>query len=158
MEQKGNPGAVKPEQQGGDRQQKLYDTFVGKGIVMAQAAAKKLKGQEPNPETIANIMVDIGTRIENEGKQHGVEFDLAVKMHGGQNILEALLKMSGMNLPEEQYREVVGRMVGKYLNNAVRSGSMTKEQVAELGQQAQQSGQVQAPAGNQQGILGAQNA
>lgn len=126
-------GNVAPEQQ------EAYDIFVGQGTRLAQGAAKGLQGQA-NPQAIGDAMAGIVERVEAEGAKNGIQFDLAVMLHGAGNILQNLLVLAGVELDEAQTKEAVGHMVGRYLENAVQSGRMTQEQVVQLGQQAEQQG------------------
>ena len=118
-------------------QQELYDIFVGQGTKLASELADTL---EPEPSLIGDTMFEIISKVESEGNKNGAQFDLAVMLHGSQNILSNLLEMAGIELQEEQVKEVVGHMVGKYVDNAVSSGKMTKEEVVQLSEQAKQQG------------------
>jgi hypothetical protein len=86
-------------------------------------------------------MFEIVSRVESEGNKNGVIFDLAVMLHGAQEILTTLLEMSGIELQEDQVKETVGYMVGMYLDNAIETGKMTKEEVVQLSEQAKQQGE-----------------
>lgn len=134
-------GTVTPEQQ------ELYDIFVSQGIKLAGPAADALKGNA-SPEAIGGAMFQIVVRLEAEGKKNGLNFDLAVMLHGAIEILGALLKFAGVSLPEEDQKATIGYLVGMYLNDAMKTGKMSKEQVVQLAQQAEQSQAGQAiPAG-----------
>jgi hypothetical protein len=121
-----------------EKQQELYDIFVGQGINLAAQFADTL---EPDPQLIGQAMFEIVSRVESEGNKNGVIFDLAVMLHGAQEILTTLLEMSGIELQEDQIKETVGYMVGMYLDNAIETGKMTKEEVIQLSEQAKQQGE-----------------
>jgi hypothetical protein len=117
-----------------------YDIFVAQGIKLASAASQKLKGNA-SIDILGNTLFEIVTKIEAEGEKNGVAFDQAVLLHGSNEILAHLIEMSGVDISEEQVKAVVGIAVGKYLNNAVKTGKMTTEEVQQLAQQAQQAQQ-----------------
>jgi hypothetical protein len=133
------PGNVSPEQQ------EAYDIFVGQGTKLAASVAEEIES-EADPKMIADAMLHIINTVESEGEQNGVQFDVVAKLHGSLNILTNLLDMSGVEMPEEQLKETVGYLVGKYLEGSIQSGKMSQEEVVQLSEQAQQPGE--------QGLLG----
>lgn len=139
-----------------EQQQDLYDIFVGKSIELAGVHAQRLKDQENvTPENVAEIMFQIVSRTEEDAQKNGIQFDMAIKLKGSENILKVLLNMGGVKFNEQQYRETIGRMVPKYLKSQVQGGKMTEQEVIQLAQQAQQSLQQENP---DVGVLGrAQN-
>ena len=124
-----------PQQNVSEEQQEMYDIFVGQGTKLAMSAAKSLQGQT-DPKVIGEAMFEIVDRVESEGMKNGMKFDLATMLHGSGNILSNLVHTAGIQLDENQTKEVVGHMVGKYLDNSVKTGKMTPEQVVQLGEQA----------------------
>lgn len=131
-------------------QQDAYDVFVAQGIKLAKGVAQNLQGA--GSQAIADAMIAIIGRLEKEGQKYDISFDLAILLHGSQEILANLLSFAGMQPTDEQVKEIVSLMVGKYLNGAVQSGKMSTEQVVELSNQAQQNQQAGG-----QGILGGAN-
>jgi len=127
--------------------QDLYDIFVAQGIKLAATVGPKLVGKA-SPELIGSALFDIVKKIETEGEKNGVKFDPAVILHGSKEILSHLINISQVDINEEQVKAVVGVAVGKYLNDAVKTGKMTEQEVAQLAQAAQ-AGQG---AGPEQGI------
>jgi hypothetical protein len=108
-----------------------YFNNVGYGVIFG---VHRQTSQELTEKTV------IVERVESEATQHGRQFALPVMLHGSQNILANLLEMSGVQLDENQVKEAVGHMVGLYLDRAVSSGKMQKEEVVQLAQQAEQQG------------------
>lgn len=145
-----------PEGKQQNPNQDLYDIFVAQGIKLAGPLSEKMKGKA-SIDTLGNALFEIVKRVENEGVKNGVKFPIEVLLHGSNEILAHLIQWSGVQIDEQQTKAVIGMAVGKYLQDAVKSGKMTAQQVQELGQQAQQSAQSnpqgQQPGGvSQQGV------
>jgi hypothetical protein len=141
----GNSATAQPDQQ------ELYNIFVGFGTKLAAGASDKLKGQTAQSPgivgTIGDAVVDIINKVEDEGAASGVRFDDAIKLHGTQNILANLLSMAKIELNKDQIKQAVGHIVGRYIDEGLKSGKLTKDQVASYGQQLEQQGAPQSPAG-----------
>lgn len=121
--------------------QDLYDIFVAQGIKLAAGVADQIKQNPQQPGivgTIGDAMVDIVNKVEDEGSKNGFKFGLDIIFHGAKNIMDNLLRMSGVELNENETKAVIGHMVGRYLDESVKSGKMTQEQVVQMGQEAQQ--------------------
>ena len=116
--------------------QDLYDIFVSQGILMI--AKLKLKVTK-TPEVVARTMVMIVTKVVEGSKQKGIEIPLSVIFHGAKEILIALIQRSGLEFSEADIKTIVGNMVGMYLDEEIKSGRMTPEQVGALGKQAKLS-------------------
>jgi hypothetical protein len=136
--------------------QEGYDIFVSQGIKMASQMAPQLKDAQDDPAgTVSEAMFNIVNRIETEGAKNGVKFDLGVMLHGSNEIMGYLTKAMGVELTDDQVKQAVGGLVGKYLKNAVDTGKMTKEQVVQLADEAKNS---QADLEKQgEGFLGGKN-
>lgn len=141
--QEGKSSNVTPEQQ------ELYDIFVSQGTMLAAAASDKLKGQGPETPgivgTVGDAMVDIVNKVEDEGGRRGIQFDAVSMVHGSSEILTNFLNMSGIKLNEDQMKQVIGHMVGRYFQEGIKSGKITKDQLIQTGQQLQQKIQGQKP-------------
>lgn len=144
----GQPGSGQPQQGKADpEQQDLYDIFVAQGIKLASATAQKLQGKA-SVDLLGNALYEIVTKIEAEGEKNGVKFPPQVMLHGSGEILDHLVKMSQVDITEEQVSAVVGIAVGKYMDRAAKSGKVSQEDLAQLAQQSQQQGApVSPPAG-----------
>lgn len=140
------------QQNDSDNNQDLYDIFVAQGIKIAASVADMLNEQPQDGiiGTVGDAMVDIVHKIEDDGAKNGFQFSEAIKFHGAQNILDNLLRMSGIKLNENETKTVIGHMVGRYLDESVKAGKMTKEQVVQMARDANQ----QQQAGEQNGIRG----
>jgi hypothetical protein len=137
-----NEAPVKPN---ANPDQDLYDIFVSQGIRLAGAAAEKLKGKT-SIDLLGNALFEIVNRIETEGEKNGIGFNIAVILHGSNEILGHLIRFSKVQINEEQIKAVIGIATGKYLENAVKTGKMSQEQVQQLARTAQQSAGGRQPA------------
>ena len=121
-----------------NQNQDLYDIFVSQGIKMAGPISEKMAGKA-SIDTIGNALFEIVKRIENDGMKHGVKFPIEVVLHGSNEILYHLIQWTGVQVDEQKTKAIIGMAVGKYLQDAIKTGKMTQEQVQQLGSQAQQS-------------------
>ena len=164
MEQ--NIKSMQPDS-GGQNNQADYDIFVSQGIKIADKMADKI---EPHPESIASIMLVIVKKIETEGAKNGIVFDKSVLLNGTQEILLALLAFAEIELTEEQVKHVIGKIIGMYLQDAIKTGKMSQQEVVRYGQELQamqqqgpqemqQQGpqEMQQPPPEPQGLLGGAN-
>lgn len=119
------------------KQQELYTIFVAQCV-------KILKQMDipQTPEGIAGALVNAVIRVETEGDKRGLKFDLAIKFKAGQELLSFVLQKLGMEVDEQTVQQIVKMMVGMYLQKAVASGRMTKEEVAKLAPQGNITGQM----------------
>ncbi len=123
-----------PEQ--ANPEQNDYNIFVSQGILQAGPAADKIKGRA-SVDVIGNILFDIILKIEDEGKKSGVEFSLPVVLNGASEILNHLIEMSDVQVNEEQIKTIIGTAVGRYVQDAMKTGKWTPEQAQEMAQQAE---------------------
>lgn len=147
-------GDIMPEQLDQDG----YDIFVAQGFKIISKIAKTLEGKA-SIDQLGNTLFEIVDRIESEGQKSGVDFGLDVILHGSNEILGRMIEVAGVEINEDQIKAVVGIAVGRYVQNAVKTGKMTVEQLQALSQQAQQSmpqaGQTPgAQPSGQPGLLG----
>jgi transcriptional regulator len=122
--------------------QDLYDIFVAQGVKMAVAFADKLTGKA-SVEVLGNTLFDIVNKVETQGAKNGVQFGLDVIIHGSNEILGHLIELSQVQISEEQIKQAIGIAVGRWVQNAIKTGKMTAEQLQGLAQQGQQSLQQQ---------------
>lgn len=117
-----------------------YDIFVAQGIKLVRQAAESIKG-DASIETLGSTLFEIVNKVETEGAKNGITFGIDVVLHGSNEILGHLIELSQVKINEEQIKAVIGSAVGKWVDNAVKTGKMTPEQLQEMVQQGQQSGQ-----------------
>lgn len=127
------PEPNQPMQQPNENQD-LYDIFVSQGIKLASTAGQEIQGKA-SVEVLGSALFEIVNTIETEGSKHGVKFGLDVILHGSNEILGHLINVSKVDISEDQIKSVVGLAVGKWLENAVKTGKMTVEQAQGMVQQ-----------------------
>jgi hypothetical protein len=136
--------------------QEGYDIFVAQGIKMASQMAPELQqGQGDKVDLLSDAVFNIVNRVEDEGAKNGINFDLAVMLHGSNEIMGYLAKAAGMELNDDQVKQAVGGLVGRYLKNAINTGKMSKEQVIKLADEAKGSQAELTKQGDE--FLGGQN-
>jgi len=143
---------VTPKQPG-NPEQVNYDIFISQGIELASAAAQQMQGKA-SVDTIGNALYEIIKKVETEGEKNGVSFSLGVVLHGSNELLGHLIEMSGVQINEEQIKGAVGVAVGRYIQEALDSGAVTKPQLMQLAEQAQANMPQEQPGQN---IAGVQN-
>lgn len=129
-----------PQEQGGEvsaEQQDMFDILVAQGIKFISDKAKNIKDIK-DPNSVATVMVMIISRVEDESAKKGMKFDNSVLLAGAVELLKYFLKITGVEPDEERLKEIVGRMIGMYFKEALKKGKMTKEQILQLSQEAQQ--------------------
>ena len=136
-----------------------YTIFVSQAILLMTGAKNgkslvdSLKGTK-DLQQIANVMIGIINRVEDQGRQKGINFSKEVLFHGSQEILIALLTKANIELTQEEANQVVAMMIGGYMKQAISAGKLTKEQAGQWAEQAKQyAGQQSQP----QGLLGGSN-
>lgn len=117
-------------------EQANYDIFVSQGIKLAAAAADKMQGKA-SVDALGNVLFEIVTKIENEGKKNGVNFSLPVILHGSAEILGHIIELSEVDINEEQAKAAMGIATGRYIENALKTGKWTPEQAQQFAQEAQ---------------------
>jgi hypothetical protein len=133
------------------------DILVAQGTILAYKAAKSIQGKA-SVEVIGRGLFEIIKKVETDGKKHGVSFGLPVVASAAPEILAHIIKASGTDVNEEQQKAAIGVATGLYLQDAIKSGKMTQEDLTKLVQQYQgesNQGNQQAPQQQAQpGILG----
>lgn len=153
------PGQVAPEMppeqppqvppQPGERlgfDQKEFDIFLANGIkmvhsekisdlIIAQVADSK------NPvQAIADVTLNIVGRLEQSAEAKGKKVSYAILVHGANALMGEVITIAeaaGMKkLTKPQKYQALSLATGKYLDNAVKTGKITKEELAAMGEEA----------------------
>jgi hypothetical protein len=120
------------------------DIMASQGIILAhKKVGKRMRGRA-NIELLGRSLSEIVKQVESGGAKHGVRFGLSEIMSAAPEILSHIIKASGAQVTDEQQKAAIGLATGMYLEDAIKSGKMTKEQLGQLAQQLSQSG-GQAP-------------
>ena len=92
---------------------------------------------------IAEATVDIVTRLSDSSAENGIQLANEVLVHGSNFLMGEIMnitEVSGMQpLSEEQRTQSFQLATSLYIDNAVKSGKMTPEQMQQLSQQTQQA-------------------
>ncbi len=122
--------------------QKKFDMFIinGMEIIHDQKTSDgflKRIGTNPEPtKAIAEILVDIVVRLTDSAQQAGQEIPPEIVLHGSNLLLGEIvgvLEASGLEtLSEEQKTGIWQIAVSLYLDQAIKSGKMTEQELKEL--------------------------
>ena len=134
------PGGQPPIDQDG------YDIFVAQGIRLASQIDMQGKA---SVDLLGRTLFDVVSRVEAEGTKNGIKFDLAIVLHGSNEILGYMLQKAKVQIDEEQTKAVIGVAVGLWIQDALKSGKMTPEQLKSLADQGQQTMQQQGQGASQ---------
>lgn len=113
--------------------QDLYDIYTAQGIKLASSIIGDLDGSN-DPRVIADAILNIMNRVESDGEKKGIRFPLEVVAASGKDILIAVLRMAKIQPEESLINQVVGLIVGRYIDERVKSGKMSKEDLANMAQ------------------------
>lgn len=95
---------------------------------------------DASPKEFGQTMFAIIKRVVEEGAKNGVVFDLDTIHTGAIEVFVILVQLCNLQFSEEQIKEAAGHMVGMYIDDAVKTGKMTKEQAVALAQKAEGGG------------------
>jgi hypothetical protein len=137
------PGQEPGQNPQGENSQEDYDIFVSQGIKLAAIASDKIKGKA-SIDTLGNVLADIVSKVEDQGAKHGIKFGLPILINGTTEILTQLLSMTGVDVKEEHVKAITAIAVGRYMDQAVKSGKISQSDLQQLAQQ-QEQGQDQPP-------------
>ena len=115
----------------------IHDPKVTDGILN-----RLQKGGDPI-RGIAEATVDIVNRLSESATENGIQMANEVLVHGSNVLMGEIMnitEVAGMEpLTEEQKTQSFQLATSLYLDNAVKSGKMTPEQMEQLSQQTQQA-------------------
>lgn len=120
-----------------NEEQDYLDIFVAQCMKIVKQIAPKLQGKA-SIDVLGNALFTVVNKVETEGAQKGVNFPLWVIIRGTQDILIFLLDSAQVEVTEESVKAIIGIAVGKYMQNAIDTGKITKEQAGQIAQEMQQ--------------------
>lgn len=104
---------------------------------------KKITNSENPVMEIADATLEITERLESGAEGRGMATTLQVFASGASAIMGEIIDLAEMagleKLTDEQKQQTFGIIISKYLDNSVKSGKMSKEELVSMGQQAAQS-------------------
>jgi len=131
-----------PEQQ---RQLELFITSGTKIIQsprMQQSIAQHTKAQDPL-DAIASSVVMVMERLERVAQQNGEKLDPDVELQAANVLLGEIIKVyeksSGQKLSEEQKYQAFSLAISTYLDDAINTGKISKEELAQLADMIKQT-------------------
>lgn len=151
------PGQMPPEPQGqpmapqGGKintgfDQKEFDIFVSNGIKMIHTEnisdrVISAVADSKNPvQAIADVTLNIVGRLEQSAAAKGKNLSLITLAYGANILMGEVINMAeaaGMKkLTKPEKYQAMSLATGKYLDNAVKTGKITKEELAQLGEEA----------------------
>jgi len=143
MDQPGQETQVPPEMQ------EQFDLFVINAInvvhdkTVSEGILTRILHNENRLEAIAEATVDITMRLADSAEGEGLQISNEVLVHGGNAVLGEIITMAeaaGMQkLTDEQKNEAFQRATAIFINSSVESGNMSKDQLVQMSEQAQQT-------------------
>ena len=142
-------GLINQEQtaQPNPKVQEEADIFVANGIriihdqKVSDGLINQIKSSKDPIEAVADATLSIVERLEQSSSQNGATLSDAAKIHGSNQLMGEIINLAEIagvpKLNDEQKYQAFSLAVSKYLDGAVKSGKMSKEQLAQMGQEAQ---------------------
>lgn len=129
--------------------QAIFDLFIINGMELiydenqAKTMLPRLSSGDDPTKTMAELLVDIITRIIESAQDAGKKIPPEVVLHGGNFLFAELLKVleaAGMEpLTEEQKTSVWQMASSIYIDQAISSGQMSKQELIALSKEAEQT-------------------
>jgi len=140
--------------------QEQFDMFIANGlsIIHERETTDAILNQiqsNPDPiDAIAKATLDIVVRLEDSAAANGMKLEDSTKIAGANQLMGEIINLvevsGGKKLADEQKYQAFSLAVSMYLDGAVKSGKMTKEQLVQMGQEAQQTPEGQKIAAQMQ--------
>ncbi|MCP4607756.1 MAG: hypothetical protein GY845_03425 [Planctomycetes bacterium] len=129
--------------------QEIFDMFIINGMELiydekqAKSMLPRIADSEDPVKAMAELLVDIVTRITRSAQQAGKKIPPEVVLHGGNFLFAEMLKVfeaAGMAPLTEEQKTAVWQMASSiYINQAVQSGEITEQELMALSQQVEQT-------------------
>ena len=140
------------EQGSGGIDEKELNLFMVNGLSMihknnnASQILQTVNQSRSRGEAIGNIVAPVIERLESSAGEEGVEISPETTLSGMVLLIEEVASIieetGGEPITEEELKEATGTVVGVYLEDAISSGKITKEQVIELAVQLEESPEI----------------
>ena len=129
--------------------QEIFDMFIINGMELlydenqAKSVLPRIGANEDSTKVIAEILVDVITRVVSSAKSAGKKIPPEVVLHGGNFLFAELLKVleaAGMESLTEEQKTAIWQMASSiYIDQAVQSGEITEQELMVLKQQIEQT-------------------
>lgn len=136
-------GQVSPEAQ------QEFDIFVANGMSVihskkvTESILNSVAQNKNRLEAFAVVLVNVVSKLFDSAKSNNVKLTNDTLLHGSNVLLQEILgvaQTAGMGeLSEEQKTEILQRGISMYLDQAVKTGRMTKDELIALGEQSKQT-------------------
>lgn len=145
----------------GELNQQDLDMMVANGMKLihnekvSDVIIKRVADARNPIPAIADATISIVTRLEQSAKKAGKQLSLTTLAYGANYIMGEIIasaEAAGMKKmsDSEKYR-AFSLTIGKYLDDAMKTGKMTKEQVLQMGKEAEGTDLGQKMAGMEMG-------
>ena len=143
------PPGPPPGQPAGEFDQKELDIFIANGMKMIHSEkisdgiiARVTKAKNP-VAALADVVLNIVARLEQSSEAAGKKLSFTTLAYGANVLMGEVIasaEAAGMKkLDNKAKYEAMSLAVSKYLDNALKTGKMTKEELIQLGQEAETS-------------------
>jgi len=126
--------------------QEEADVFVANGVQIihqpnvSDNLIKQIQSSKDPIEGIANATLSIVERLEESSGQNGVQISDTAKIHGANQLMGEIIQIAEIagvpKLNDDQKYQAFSMAVSRYLDKSVKSGKMSKEQLAQMGKEA----------------------
>jgi predicted transcriptional regulator len=131
-----------------EEEQQTLDIFVANGIKLihdekvTDTLLARIEGSQDKIEGVAFALLDLLGRVEGSAIASKIKLTSIVIVHGMNYLLAELINLAEKagvipSLNEEQRKQAFAIAVSKYIDNAVKSGKITPEQLQQMSQQFQ---------------------
>jgi hypothetical protein len=138
----------------GEQEQQTLDIFAANGVKLihteqvSDAIHAKIKASADKIEAIASVLLDIIGRIEASAIAKKIVLTSTVIVHGANYLLAEIINLAekaGLVEPlnDEQRKQAFSIATSRYIDDAVKSGKITPEQLNQMSQQFQATPQGQ---------------
>ena len=159
-------GQEQPAKVGKNDNQKAFDQFAINSLKILHSPKvtdtiiNRVVKAEDKVDAIGEIALDIINRLEKDAQKRNFKVTANTVIHGANTIVGDIISIAeaaGMEpLNDEQRYQALSWTMSNYINNAVKSGQISKEELIQLGQEASQTKEGKAIANKVMEDAGAQ--
>lgn len=131
-----------------EEEQQTLDIFIANGVKLihnekvSDGLLAKIQNSSDKIEGIALALIDIINKVEKSAIANKIKLTSIVIVHGGNHLLAEIINLAekaGLVEPlnEEQRKQAFSIATSKYIDDAVKSGKITREQLNQMSQQFQ---------------------
>jgi hypothetical protein len=146
--------------------QDTFDAFMSNGIniihneKVSDGMIQNILNADDPVKEIANATLNVVNRLEQSGSENGMNFGPEILSNGANILMGEIIQVaeiSGLKpLTEEEKYMAYSLTVSRYIDEAIKSGKITPEQLQEMSQQAQQTPEGQKIVAETQNMMQSQ--